>query len=97
MYDYQDLCACLRGCSLAVSVPGCDSGPFHRTWILAVASTSYPNIKSLVVASTGQPHSPALGCWTHQSGRIWLLQASGGDGLLLVIPMYSSTEGCKPR
>lgn len=31
--------------------------------------------------------SPALGCCAHQSGSSWLLQASGGEGLLLIMPM----------
>lgn len=92
-----DPCACLGSCILAVSVPGCDSGAFHRTWILTVASTPYCNTESLMVAKARHAHLPALGCWAHQSGRIWPLQASGGDGLLLAIPMYSSTEGWRSR
>lgn len=38
--------------------------------------------------------SPVLGCCTHQSGRSWLRQASGGEGLRLIMPRYSSTGGC---
>lgn len=89
-----------RQCS-QLALPACLRNTFMKQ-VLPRGSLHHPSLQSPPWTKSWVPvNTPSatryllgLGCCTHQSGMGGFLQVSwGGEGLLLMMPRYSSTQG----